>query len=89
VPDRNFEEWTRDSIRELEGYKNSSEAKHQERWKGQFLFNERVEDKVEKLNECVQKISTNQKVNNAKLTTIFVVVQIVIYALATAIGAYW
>lgn len=78
-------EETERRLREMEVLCATHEGRSQERWKMQFLFNEKIEERLDDMETCVQKISTNLKVNTVKITAIFVAVQIVITAFAIAI----
>ena len=75
-------------LREVEGQYARSEGQNQERWTAQFLFNEKLEGRMIDVEACVNKHSTNLKVNNVKMGAIFTFVQIVIMALVAAV-AQW
>ena len=79
-------------MREVEEYCHKSEGATKERWKNQESFNARqeglnakMEKKMDALNESVNKISSNLRLNTFKITAIYIGVQAVMYVVATFI----
>ena len=77
-------------LRLVENFVESHQAEAQERWRGQFAFNKRMEKDMNDLEKCVHTFDTNLKVNNVKLTGMVALVQIIFTAIVVALLRwYW
>ena len=79
-------------MRGVEEYCHKNEGATKERWKNQESFNARqeglnakMEKKMDNITESVNKISSNIRLNNFKITAIYIGVQAVMYVVATFI----
>ncbi len=68
-------------LRVVEGDLRSLESRDKERWRMQFANNQKCEARMEDLEKCVSEFRTTIKVNNARLTMIFFIVQIAVSGL--------
>lgn len=84
MPERDID----DRLREVEEYCHSHEAQIQERWTNQFHLNKKTGERMEAIEKSCQMMATNLKVNTVKITAIFIVVQVVIGAVAVAVVKY-
>ncbi len=72
-------------LRKCEAMCGSRDAVDAERWRVQFAFNEKCEDRMKSMEKCMGKFSTAIAVSNAKIIMVFVVIQLAIAGLLVAV----